>query len=577
MPVSIGGFVKIISARCFILILITMPSSHSHAVGATDSSTAREIILPISAFVLFLGLGVLLIPLAGIQHDEAIFSIPIYEREGASFFSKIITLHLPLMIMDYVGALKTYLYYPIFTIFGVNVWSVRLPMVVAGALTIFSFYKLTELAVSRKAAAAGAFWLATDPLVLMTTTFDWGPVALEHLLLVTGCYFLWRSAGVQSHSGEKWSAAERYLAGGFLCFGLALWNKAIFSWALTGLTAASLVTLLPYLRRSLSRRNVAIAATAFAIGALPLILYNVKSGGTTFRSNTQLVPAEVPGKWIHVKLALQGSSVFGYIAAHEDTGASKPSQGGLAGKASAWLRERLGPRHSSDVYYVMGALLALVPLWWRSRAAWFSLVFCSVAWLMMAMTHNAGGSAHHAVLLWPFPILFAVAALDGLPQRVSRLALPGVALIVVTLNLAVVNQYFYQLRYYGSAGPFSDAIFALSPVLAEKTNSKIYLTDWGMSVALNMLHEGRLNMEDVSHITQAESPDPVQAEYMDKALRDSTGLFVSHLRGQEMIPNVGAHLDALAAQAGMRLEVVQTISDSNGRPIFEISRAVPAP
>ena len=68
---------------------------------------------------------------------------------------------------------------------------------------------------------------------------------------------------------------------------------------------------------------------------------------------------------------------------------------------------RFGEQRRTGFYYVFGILLLAAPWWWKYRAARFSLVFMTVAWLLMALTHDAGTSAHHVVLLWPFPILFA--------------------------------------------------------------------------------------------------------------------------------------------------------------------------
>ena len=96
------------------------------------------------------------------------------------------------MVMTYIGSLKTLLYWPIFRIFGAGPWTVRLPVVLLGAITIFVFFHLARVVRGGRAAVIGAFLLATDPVFLLTNTFDWGPVALEHVFLVTGCWFVYR-------------------------------------------------------------------------------------------------------------------------------------------------------------------------------------------------------------------------------------------------------------------------------------------------------------------------------------------------------------------------------------------------
>jgi hypothetical protein len=52
-------------------------------------------------------------------------------------------------------------------------------------------------------------------------------------------------------------------------------------------------------------------------------------------------------------------------------------------------------------------------------------------------------------------------------------------------------------------------------------------------------------------------------------------LILDHVREREVFPNVGARLDRVARAIGYRREVVRSVPDSNGRPMFEIVRFVP--
>lgn len=528
----------------------------------------------ILAGALFAILGILLLPLPGIQDDEAIFAIPLYGYSYASMLYKIRHLEIPTMTIGYLGSLKSFLYLPIFELLGANVWTLRLPVVVLTGITIFLFYRLSEMAKSRRAAIIAAFLLASDPIFLMTSTFDWGPVVLEHFLLVTGCYALCRFGRDTHASGQNWHR-EAWLAAGFFCFGLALWNKAIFIWALAGMTVAAIATLGPYIRKSLSVRNAAIAGAAFVIGATPLIWFNVRHKGATFRENAHFAPAEIPAKWIQVERALEGSALFGYISSEEWYGPKKDSGTALA-RGSTWLREHLGERRYSGFYYVLGTALLLIPLWSRSRAAWFSILFCAVAWLMMAMTAGAGYGAHHVVLLYPFPMLLVASVLDNMPRMIPRWAVAGVAVALVMMNLSVVNQYFFQLQHYGGYRVFTDAIFPLSEAAEENASGNLYVTDWGIFHTLTMLHRGRLPLRWAGDSHVFDTFTATEEAKLLENLHDPAGLFIGHVRGQETFPQVTVRMDRLTNRAGVRLEVVRVISDSNGRPIFEISRAVPA-
>ena len=518
---------------------------------------------------LFITLGLALIPLAGLQSDEALFGSPIYPNIHNYLWTRPWRIPIPAMEMSYLGSLKSFLYVPIFETFGTNLWTIRLPMVLISSITIFIFFRLV-VPLGRRAAILGAFLLATDPLFLLTNTFDWGPVALEHFFLVTGCWALYQFGTCRfgtnpASRGPIWHRRDRFLALGFLCFGLALWNKAIFLWALAGLCAGSLTAFGPWVRREFTLHNLKIALAAFLLGASPFVYYNVRHPLATFRENAHFEPEAVPGKWTQLEAGLQGNSLFGYIASEEWMEPAKPVSG-----LTATIRQAVGPVRNTGFYYVLGGLLLAFPLWWKSRAAWFSLVFIAVAWTWMALTHDAGASAHHVVLLWPFPVLFAVVVLRRLPRLV--LAAAGVA--IIGSNLLIVNQYLYQLQRNGAFNTFTDAILPLSEAVDEKRT--LYVMDWGLFDSLNLLHQGRLQLRLASGSLTPEAPNSEEVADIRRMLQDSNGLFVGHVKAMEVYPNVGAHLDAQAQASGLRRQVVRTVADSNGRPIFEISRVVPA-
>jgi 4-amino-4-deoxy-L-arabinose transferase-like glycosyltransferase len=502
--------------------------------------------------------GCALIPYAGIQMDEAIFAGPYYQPVAREFRLRLFHHDLPLMVMTYIGTLKTLLYWPIFAVFRsafeahplLATWVVRLPMVLAGALTVWIFFYLTERSAGRLAAVAAALLLASDPTFLLTNTFDWGPVALEHLLLVTGCFFLVKFAQNRS----QWD-----LALGFVSLGLALWNKAVFVWALAGLICAVLSVFRREVVKMTTARHVAIAAAGFLIGALPFAIYNGHRRGETFRTTAHLEPRAAPSKFLHVRSALGGYGLNTYLVADEWTDHPKAPVS-LSGRASVFLRDHLGEHRRGGMEYAVVLALLAVPLWWRSRAAWFCLVFAPVAWFFMASTRDAGASLHHTVLLWPFPQLFVAVAIASLR---SKLASVSAILLLVVMNLLVVNQYISQFERNGAEGPYSDAMVPLSAALSAVPGQNIYILDWGIENPLEILHNGRLQMKNGS--------DPFITARM---LADSNALFVAHTEKRQNFPEVRHRFDQAAEAAGCRQESLRTIPDSNGRPVFEIFHLV---
>ena len=116
----------------------------------------------LAAAVAFTCIGLILIPYAGIQNDEALFSGLLFRPSSERYSIAAFGHHFPLMVFPYTGALKTILYWPTFHVFRPGPYSLRFPMVLAGAITIVVFYLFTESISCRRAALLAAVLLATD-------------------------------------------------------------------------------------------------------------------------------------------------------------------------------------------------------------------------------------------------------------------------------------------------------------------------------------------------------------------------------------------------------------------------------
>lgn len=473
----------------------------------------------------------------------------------------------PTMVMSYIGALKTWLYAGVYAVWKPGIWSTRLPMVVAGAVTIWLFYLFLNQIAGRRAAIAGALLLATEPTYLLTTTFDWGPTALQ-ILLITSALLA--------------AATRRYGLASFL-LGLAMWNKAILAWTLAGLGVAVLFVFPRELWRGLRRRGVALGVlAAFAAGAFLLISYNVRKPMNTFNGNARLAVANIGSKWQHVVLAANGSGLFGYITGEEWMDNPKAATGLIARWGGA-LRDRIGERRKTLGVYAFGLALLLTPWWWRARredaplefarpgtAILFSLVTLVVAWLMMAMTQDAGGAAHHTILLWPFPMLVVAVGLAwGL--RPAWIFWPVVSVLLLA-NLLVINQYQVQFARNGSSGVWSDAIFGLSERLPALGAGHYYVIDWGMVNTLGLLNQGKLALVVANDPLMSDTPSAAERESVAKMLADSGGVFVSHTEAYEEFKGTTKRLAKIAAESGYARELLLTVPDANGRAVFEVAR-----
>jgi hypothetical protein len=526
-----------------------------------SSRHAASVTLTI-AVLLFTLLGFVLIPLAGIQDDEALFTVPLFAGGYPPFSLNIFGHHPPLMVFAYTGALKTYFFWPVLKLFTPSPYSLRVPVLLVGSITILGLYYFARKIAGPRAALFAAILLASDPTFLLSNTFDWGPVALQHLLLVAGlCLIV---------TGNLFAAC--------FVFGLALWEKSVFVWSMAGLAAGGMAAYLLEIRQALrpngvpDKRKLAYAALAFVIGASPLVVYNIKSGNQTVHTTAHFSLEHLPLKAQELGLALNGDGLFRFLAAEAWETNPKDVDDSLPANIAENIHDLSGDHRSSWFAYAVALALLAAPLWWRTpfrKPALFAMVFSAATFACMAVTRDAGEAIHHTVLLWPMPQLFVGVVLAAVPWR----WLSGIlASLLVLSNLLVINQYVFQLEQYGADGGFTDAIYPLSAQLPIAADDKIYAMDWGLTETLTFLHRGKLPLLPAADPFFTSTPDAEEQKMIAKLLSDPHGLFLGHVPEREVFTGVRERLQAAALAAGYRKQMLQVIPDSTGRPVFEIFR-----
>ncbi len=112
------------------------------------------------------------------------------------------------------------------------------------------------------------------------------------------------------------AVCPRPLGGGAFLFGLALWNKAVFAWTLGGLVLASLLVCPSAVRAVLAdRRRWIGAALAFALGALPLLIFNATHANATVADNAHFSWEHFPMKYQELTGALDGYVLKNFLGA----------------------------------------------------------------------------------------------------------------------------------------------------------------------------------------------------------------------------------------------------------------------
>jgi 4-amino-4-deoxy-L-arabinose transferase-like glycosyltransferase len=515
----------------------------------------------------FLFLGLPFLQRTGLHYDASSELACFYSCSHPVFRPTVFGQPVPIMVIPYLGSLKAWLYLPILKYLDVTPLVLRLPFLFAGAASVWLFFSLLDRVAGRRAAIAGAVLLATDASFLIATSYDFGPIALLHLFLLSGILLLLRF--------EK-TRDSRHLALAFFLFGLALWHKALFVWMLGGLAAASAVVIPKRILAPVTPARIAIAVLSFGIGASPLIYYNAATDGATLHTgNIMSGTAPLAQKILVFKKTMNSSVLFGWLTEdlHPET-ARSPS--GIAGKVSVKLNSITGGLRSNWMLYALVASCLLVPWLWFTparRPALFALIYLIVAWGLMAILPNTGATVHHVLLLWPFPhflIAVAGAQIAAHFKKYGDRALMAVLVVIVAGNALVINHYYADLATRGPTVIWTDAINPLFRRLDSLEGQRIVTVDWGYSSTLCLLSDGDMPLQDISYILL--EPSPQETAYIRSLIAQPKTLFVDHMADGQQFPGVREHLERIAAEGGYRKEVLETVKDRNQRPRFEISR-----
>jgi len=270
---------------------------------------------------------------------------------------------------------------------------------------------------------------------------------------------------------------------------------------------------------------------------------------------------------------------FGWLV-NEDWQTDRPHQPRSAlTMASARISSLAAtPRHNLMLYaFVLALLLTPLARGGALKAILWALVTMVVAWLQMAVTANAGGSAHHAILLWPLPEMVIAVSFAAASRRLGRAGVPVLAAVLVVImagSLLVTNEYYWRMRRNGGAMNWTDAIFRLSDYMRNSQAKCVFSVDWGIMDSLRLLNQGTLPLRVGTDPISKPELSSDDREFLAKMIGEPQHVFINHTKNFEFFTDVNAKLVKYAEGAGYRRQVEAVIPDSNGRPVYEVYRFV---
>lgn len=522
--------------------------------------------LAIAAACVFVLLASYRIDLPGLYMDEVDFvnaarggsdNTMIYMRLGS----------VPLLIMPYLGALKGWIYAPVFGLFGVSALTIRLPAILIAALTLLIFFQLMQSRVGAAWALVATWLMAVDPANLFPSRLDWGPTVLMHFFqaAMLALWFNYRD------KPKLWKLVLICI-----CAGLGFFDKFNFVWMIV---AFILGVILCYPD---SLKHLWFSFSTFARVAAGIVLL-IGLGATLFfvlpilhLHGSNLPPMNLDAKWKELLSSLSGQGVAFQIF------------------------ENCSPVISFVPFWLIVAdcCLALACLFFvgqnadareNRRNGFFLLLIGFFLFLQIFITPQAGGP-HHYSMIFPLPLLAFVFLVNALYGGVSTKNLRRfVALLFVGASTCIfvvnVHNTMWYLSRFGTGSHFSPRwspeIYSLFEYVNEHglEAQSIISVDWGLHNQLHALAPRNLQqrMRDRWPFFQQMEKENQQNQVaaLDSIFPEGKTLALTFAAGKETFPDTRRNfLAALATHPELKSRLIKEFSyaDEKIYEVYEIVR-----
>jgi hypothetical protein len=485
----------------------------------------------------------------GLHYDESLFVHAALggHYPGAGFvsdrFHGVVT-----MVMPYIGALKSWLYAPIFGVFGVSAATIRVPAIVALAITVCVAFALARRLFGPWLAALLAVLMATDPAYTAMARADSGPVVLSGLLRVgaLAAYFAWRR-----------TESVRYLWLLAAAVALGVFNKLDYVAFAAAFAVAVAVVDHRRVLALVRRRPLATALPVLALTAVAAVeyaeIYVPASVAAANRSHLHGW-ARVSEFWGIARSAMDGTVFYLFQTGTGLRGGGTPIVAvtvatlTLAAALVAWRLLRRRPATGS----------ASGPLAEAAGVTGFFLALLLSLFVLLTATPEAVG-AHHAMLMWPLPALLAVSVVSAaarLPRPWVRVAalvvLLGAGLWLTASQVRVAGVYrdaYRHGRTWNSV--WSPEIYGLVRAVRQRAPEvdSVVTADWGIGNQLLALGDEAVRVRLDDNWPAFASDDPAAADQLvASVLRGHRTIVACHVRGAEAMAGAYDRLRAALAR-----------------------------
>ena len=480
----------------------------------------------------------------GLQQDETLFvNAATLRIPGVNITHSLFGI--PVMVFPYIGALKSWIYDPLFAVFGHSATVIRIPAVLITSLGLLLVYPAVRDLVNRPVALLAFVALCFENSVFWLTRDDVGPSALEFALKCAALFCAARFAR---------SPRQRWILLLLAALALGVFNKLNFIWIVNAATVVSLIVAVRY--RDRLRAQWRIAATW--IGGLALIYaawgiyylhYHIASiVGPSGNSLTQPWADFDPG----TSGILSGTWFYSYALAP------------LAPRTTiVWI---------VIVLFTTGAVASVAVPRLRSLPI-AALAITTVLISFQTLVTLQATAGWHYVAIYPFVTIvaaygaYAIARIVLVTDTRVYVALACAGTLAVTYEGLLMAKYFDQLGSEPTNAAWSPAIYNLSRDLRH-TKATIFTADWGIFNPLFALHPST-RFRELAFALRFPIPGTLAAVGAQVGATPGPKLVVTHVDSALQFPD--ANRDLISAM-GRHLDLVRVVSGPDHQPVYAVYR-----
>ncbi len=380
----------------------------------------------------------------------------------------------PFFVQTYLGALKSWMLIPAFSIFGSSVAVLRATnlfwQLIALLFLMLGAWRWLGLAT---ALIAGVL-LAFDPTFLFLSVLDWG---------VAGPSFLCRC--VCFYFAISWSQRHKLRDAFFvgLFAGLGFFNKADFAVFLIAMTLAALFCYRRQFFDTIRQHSssIAIASLGFALGGGPMLLKVPRMFALTISGPHPNAPGELATKFKTMLSMYDGSHFYRLM--------------NVGGVFERMYDGATGPRATIEIAVVTACIVFGVFAYRKPIGRTRAMIFLIVAAVLISLGVFLLPDAvriHHAVLVYPLPhlilaALVAVAWNITIPVRTIAVLLVAAACLSGFRSIEATKKLIQQT---GGRGRWSESFDKFCRENRDRSDLTIVSLDWGFNEQLMFLTDG---------------------------------------------------------------------------------------